>query len=176
MNFKIRKSKYVSNYIKYRYGVQTVPTTWIGLEKWIQEVWREKEHMLNNIYKEGKKFPALNFRQHKPQVSLPLQYLSICAFCSFVYMSIKILFFFPMLSPLTLLLWAWIVYSTLAMVIISKYTPGIQEIEILLEKGEIGKAMWEFINPWVNPWAPRQNSTPATTTTRSSFATSDKQD
>ena len=152
-------------YIHYRYGVQTVPTTWIGLEKWIQEVWREKEHMLNNIYKEGKKFPALNFRQHKPQITLPFQYLSICAFCSFIYLSIKFLFFYPLLSPLTIFLWAWVVYATLVMVVISKYTTGLQEIEILLEKGEMANAMWKCINPWINPWAPggpRGNKTPAT--------------
>ena len=145
--------------------MQTVPTTWIGLEKSIQEVWREKEHMLNNIYKEGKKFPALNFRQHKPQITLPFQYLSICAFCSFIYLSIKFLFFYPLLSPLTIFLWAWVVYATLVMVVISKYTTGLQEIEILLEKGEMANAMWKCINPWINPWAsggPRGNKTPAT--------------
>ena len=129
-------------FIQYRYGVQTVPTTWIGLEKWIQEVWREKDHMLNNIYNEGLKFPALNFRQKKPQLIYPIQYLSVFAFCSFVYWSVKSLFFNHLFSSLTIILWTWIIFTTLAMGIVSKYTPGIQEIEILLEKGELLKTIW----------------------------------
>ena len=122
--------------------MQTVPTTWIGLEKWIQEVWREKDHMLSNVYNEGKKFPALNFRQHKPQLIIPLQYLSLFAFCSFIYWSMKSLFLSPFSSPLTFFLWGWIVCVTLSMLMISKYTPGMQEIEILLEKGTLLKTIW----------------------------------
>jgi hypothetical protein len=129
--------------------------------------------MLNNIYKEGKKFPALNFRQKKPQVTLPVQYLSICAFCSFIYWSITSLFCCPLLSPMTIFLWAWIVLATLAMVVVSKYTSGLQEIEILLEKGEMANTMWKSINPWVNPWAPK---TPATKKDFSSSSTDNKQD
>ena len=126
-----------------RYGVQTVPTTWIGLEKWLQEVWREKDHMLNNIYKEGKKFPALNFRQHRPQIILPLQYLSLLAFFAFIYFSTKVIFFSPLFSSMTIILWVWIAVSSLAMVVISRYTNGVQEIEILLEKREFLRTMWK---------------------------------
>ena len=117
----------------------------IGLEKWIQEVWREKDHMLNNIYKEGKKFPALNFRQHRPQIILPLQYLSVLAFFAFIYFSTKVLFFSSLSSLMTIVLWGWILVSSLALVIISRYTNGVQEIEMLLEKGLFLKTMWKSL-------------------------------
>ena len=134
---------YNSNHEICRYGVQTVPTTWIGLEKWIQEVWREKDHMLNNIYKEGKKFPALNFRQHRPQIILPLQYLSLMAFFAFIYFCTKLVFFSSLFSSITMILWIWIIVSSLAMVVISRYTNGVQEMEMLLEKGVFLKTMWK---------------------------------
>ena len=130
-------------FLEFRYGVQTVPTTWIGLEKWIQEVWREKDYMLNNVYNDGKKFPALNFRQHKPQLIFSLQYLSLVAFGSFIYWSLQNLFF-TSLSPTTIFLWLWILVSTIFMVFISQYTPGLQEIEILLEKRQLLKTIWSY--------------------------------
>jgi hypothetical protein len=41
-----------------RYGPKSIPTTFIGLEKWLQELWREKDQLLENVYKEGIRFPA----------------------------------------------------------------------------------------------------------------------
>ena len=108
-------------------------------------MWREKDHMLNNIYKEGKKFPALNFRQHRHQIILPLQYLSVLAFFAFIYFSTKTLFFSSFYFPITIILWVWIVVSSLALVMISRYTNGVQEIELLLEKGLFLKTMWKSL-------------------------------
>ena len=99
--------------------------------------------MLNNIYKEGKKFPALNFRQHRPQIILPLQYLSLMAFFAFIYFCTKLVFFSSLFSSITMILWIWIVASSLAMVVISRYTNGVQEMEMLLEKGVFLKTMWK---------------------------------
>ena len=100
--------------------------------------------MLNNIYNEGLKFPALNFRQKKPQLIFPIQYLSVFAFCSFIYCCVKALFFSNLFSSFTIILWVWVIFTTLTMLIVSKYTPGIQEIEILLEKGELLKTVWTW--------------------------------
>ena len=57
----------------FRHSVQTVPTTWIGLEKWLQEVWREKDALPENVYDRQLKLPALTSRQHLPQPILPIQ-------------------------------------------------------------------------------------------------------
>ena len=100
--------------------------------------------MLNNIYKEGKKFPALNFRQHRPQIILPLQYLSLMAFFAFIYFGTKVVFF-SSFSTMTIILWIWIFVSSLAMAVISRYTNGVQEIEMLLEKGLFLKMMWKSL-------------------------------
>ena len=99
--------------------------------------------MLNNVYNDGKKFPALNFRQHKPQLIFSLQYLSLVAFGSFIYWSLQTLFFASM-SPMTIFLWLWILVTTIFMVFISQYTPGLQEIEILLEKRQLLKTIWSY--------------------------------
>ena len=98
--------------------------------------------MLSNLYNEGLKFPALNFRQQKPQMIFPLQYLSIFAFCSFIYWSVKSLFFGHLFSLCKIMLWSWIIFTTLGMVILSRYTKGIQDIEMLMEKRILWKTIW----------------------------------
>ena len=48
-------------------------------------------------------------------------------------------------SLITIVLWGWILVSSLALVIISRYTNGVQEIEMLLENGNVSK--WQSFSP-----------------------------
>lgn len=114
-----------------RHSVQTVPTTWIGLEKWLQEVWREKDALLENVYDRRLKLPALTSRQHLPQPILPIQWVSLVAFTCFIYWSLSITLFVP--PWVNWRLWAWLLSTGSLMGVVSKYTQGIQHAEALLE-------------------------------------------
>ena len=108
--------------------MQSIPTTWIGLEKWLQELWRSKDQLLENVYEKRWKFPALNSRQHLPQPVLPTQYLSLVAFLAFIWWSLQ-----QTLLTFQLNVWLWILASSGLMVAVSRYTKGLQDIEVALE-------------------------------------------
>lgn len=50
-----------------RHAVGQVPTTYVGLEKWIQELWRDKEARLRQFYVDGVQFPPHNQQQSLPR-------------------------------------------------------------------------------------------------------------
>lgn len=80
-----------------RYPSQSVPTTIVGLEKWLQELWREKEQMLEKFHcgtdcePASKSFQATmpgsndSRCRARPQQVLPLQMLSLVAWTYFIY-------------------------------------------------------------------------------------------
>ena len=112
-----------------RHGVQSIPTTWIGLEKWLQEVWRDKDNMLDNVYDKKLKFPAHNSRQHLPVPLLPIQLVSLAAFVAFIVDALL-----HLASPLAYWwLWVWVIVTGAFMAAVSKYTRGIQHFEAVLE-------------------------------------------
>lgn len=125
-----------------RFGLKNIPNTFIGLEKWLQELWREKDQLLDNVYNEGLRFPATSSRQILPQPALPLQYVAIFAWFSFLYFVFSSLF---SLTWLAAYMWLWIVAVSCVMAAVSEYTDGVQEIEILLEKGEFWPRLKSFL-------------------------------
>jgi len=113
-----------------RHPISTLPTTYIGLEKWLQELWREKDQILDNFYTEKIRMPMSSNRQGLPQTIWPLQYVSLFSWFAFI---LKMLH--------TLLLtwapwhWLWIIVTSIFMTLISKYTDGLQMIETQLDNG-----------------------------------------
>ena len=113
-----------------RHPISTLPTTYIGLEKWLQELWREKDQILDNFYTEKIRMPMSSNRQGLPQTIWPLQYVSLFSWFAFI---LKMLH--------TLLLtwapwhWLWIIMTSIFMTLISKYTDGLQMIETQLDNG-----------------------------------------
>ena len=151
-----QKSAYNDNaMLLSRYPVQSVPSTIVGLEKWLQELWRAKEQLLERLTGSGGdggndqecNNSSSPFRQHlpaaKPVTILPLEYLSLCAWLYFIYWS---LFHF-------LLTWSgllWIAGVSGLMYLVSKHTQGLQEIELCLERMGIwgtlrNSALWRKV-------------------------------
>ena len=52
-----------------------VPTTFVGLEKWIQELWQQKETQLQK-FRETQEFMPLTLEQRLPRTSTTLQVIS----------------------------------------------------------------------------------------------------
>ena len=42
---------FYDNIVYCRYADSALPTTFIGLEKWLQELWRDKDQLLETVYK-----------------------------------------------------------------------------------------------------------------------------
>jgi len=128
--------KQVHFHIK-RHSAQSLPTTFIGLEKWLQELWREKDVFLQNFYKEGVRTSS------RPQLVFPLQYLSLVAWLAFTLKMLQML-----LTSWCPCHWLWITSVSVFMALISKYTNGLQEIEADLENGLLGPRT--ILNVFVN--------------------------
>ena len=45
-----------------------MPTTVVGLEKWLQELWRDKEQALDALYKQGIAQQAARYRIHNNDI------------------------------------------------------------------------------------------------------------
>jgi len=56
-----------------RHPVASLPTTYVGLEKWLEERWREKEARLEGFHTERISFPAVNPAQLQPRPHSLLQ-------------------------------------------------------------------------------------------------------
>ncbi|TRY78941.1 hypothetical protein TCAL_05003 [Tigriopus californicus] len=110
-----------------RYKPNDLPTTLLGLDKWLQERWNEKEQLLEKLYEQRLSFPAYSSQQTMPQPVLPFQYLTLIAWLVFLYQCV--FHWIPSFWGFT-----WIVLSSALMVVISRFTYGMQEIEIQLEK------------------------------------------
>jgi hypothetical protein len=125
-----------------RHALKNIPTTFIGLEKWLQELWRDKDQLLDNVYKEGIRFPASSSRQLQSQRILPLQYVTLFAWFFFI---IFILSRLLSLSWTAFYMWTWIVLVSGAMALISNHSEGLQDIEILLDQKEFWPKVWKFL-------------------------------
>ena len=133
MSLKHEANTKVSSIIFCRHGVQSIPSTWIGLEKWLQTVWRDKDTMLDNVYDKKLKFPAHNSRQHLRVPLLPIPLVSLAAFVAFIVDALL-----HLASPLAYWwLWAWVMVTGAFMAAVSKYTRGIQHFEAVSEAHEL---------------------------------------
>jgi len=112
-----------------RYGDSALPTTFIGLEKWLQELWRDKDQLLETVYKERVRMPLSSARQNGPQKTIPLQYVSLVAWGCLTLKILQIL-----LTTWSPFHWLWIVFFSTFQSLISYYTNGLQDIEAALDK------------------------------------------
>lgn len=114
-----------------RYPLPQVPTTYVGLEKWVQELWREKEALLTR-FQETKRFVPGSREQQLPRKPTTLQPLCLLAWFTFMYWSLT-----TILTSLSSLLWCAIVISLF--VYSENYTPGIQKLEMDLHFARLKK-------------------------------------
>ena len=120
-----------------RHPASSLPTTYIGLEKWLQELWREKDSLLETVYKEEK----IKMPHSKSQLILPLQYVSLAAWLTFTFKMLLIL-----LTTWAPFHWLWIIAVSSFMALVSHKTAGLQELEVSLDDGlSLGKIFHAFI-------------------------------
>ena len=131
-----------TSFLSFRHALKNIPTTFIGLEKWLQELWRDKDQLLDNVYKEGIRFPASSSRQLQSQRILPLQYVTLFAWFFFITFILSRLL---SLTCTAFYMWSWIVLVTGTMALISNYSEGLQDIEILLDQKEFWPKVWKLI-------------------------------
>jgi len=110
-----------------RHPLSSLPSTYIGLEKWLEERWRDKELALNSFYTKNTTFPALSHSQLQPRPVTVLQPLCLAGCSIFLAWSIHLLF----TSWLAL---SWVVVVTMVMVGLESWAGGVQEMEIKLER------------------------------------------
>eukprot|EP00096_Caligus_rogercresseyi_P003892 TRINITY_DN1771_c1_g1_i1.p1 TRINITY_DN1771_c1_g1~~TRINITY_DN1771_c1_g1_i1.p1 ORF type:complete len:392 (+),score=100.38 TRINITY_DN1771_c1_g1_i1:76-1251(+) len=120
-----------------RHPCKSIPTTLIGLEKWLLELWREKEKYLEGFYskKDDDALPLNPF-------SLKINHLhvsSLFAWAFFFYL----IFSWMMSNPGSAFIYLFL--STAFIVSISKYTPGIQELELKIHEDGILPSLKSFI-------------------------------
>ena len=77
------------NNIKFNSTIKLqVPTTFVGLEKWIQELWQQKEAQLQK-FSETQEFMPLTLEQRLPRTSTTLQVVTMDIFYWSVRSSIR---------------------------------------------------------------------------------------
>ena len=121
-----------------RHSLQTLPKTLIGLEKWIQEVWTEKEKLLESFHHpekamslaepygvdvstmSSKGFPEMYYGQSQSQLVLPASYLSLAAWSYFTWRGLWALLSFGA--------FIWVFLVSALMYLISEKTNGLQSI------------------------------------------------
>jgi len=113
-----------------RYPLNKVPTTYVGLEKWMEELWREKEKLLDHFH-QTKEFIPISQDQRIPCRIKTLQPMCLLVWSLFLAWAVYSIIFTT---------WAKIfVFVVSATFTISEgYTRGIQELEINLESGHWG--------------------------------------
>lgn len=109
-----------------RHPLTTIPSTYVGLEKWLEERWRDKEFALDSFYSKNTSFPALSHSQLQPRPVTVLQPLCLAGCGVFLAWSLHLLF-------TSWLAMAWVVLITLVMLALEGWAGGIQEMEIRME-------------------------------------------
>ena len=136
----------------FRHPVQSLPTTFIGLEKWLQECWREKDQMLEHVYKERVRMPVTSSRQNGPMKTLPMQYVSLVAWLTFTLKMLQTL-----LTTWSPFHWLWIISVSAVMTSISKWTNGLQEIEVALDNGVSFSQIFTSLKSLVTTKSPKND-------------------
>ena len=112
-----------------RHPLSSLPNTYIGLEKWLEERWRDKETALNHFYSDPAFiFPHLSPSQLSPRPLTLLQPLCL-VFCLLLFTK------FLYLSLTSWLALAWIVLTSGVVVLLEKRLGGLQEFEMWWDKG-----------------------------------------
>ncbi|CAB4056049.1 LCLAT1 [Lepeophtheirus salmonis] len=111
-----------------RHPCKSIPTTLIGLEKWLLELWREKENGINHLHLS-----------------------SLMAWALFFYITFSWIFSHPFYATIYLSL------STLAIVLLSKYTPGIQELELKLHNGGFFQSILNFSKEFCHNYSKKKH-------------------
>jgi len=105
-----------------RHPLPQVPTTFVGLEKWIQELWQQKEAQLQK-FSETQEFMPLTLEQRLPRTSTTLQPLCVMAWLTFMYWSLTTLF-------TSLYAALWFITISAIFYYTENYTPGFQTLEL----------------------------------------------
>ena len=114
-----------------RHPVHTLPSTYIGLEKWLEERWRDKENALEQFYTNPQQFvfPTLS-----PSHQLPRQMTQLQPLC-LVLCSLLMMFLLHLLLT-SLLAIIWVMFISLILFLMENKMGGIQELELSLEKNQ----------------------------------------
>jgi len=110
-----------------RHPVASLPSTYVGLEKWLEERWREKEARLEGFHCDRVSFPASHSTQLQPRSHTLLQPLCLVASLLFLRWAISLL-----LS--SLLAWLYIALVTITILLLEHKAGGLQEVEMWLEE------------------------------------------
>jgi len=114
-----------------RHPLPSMPSTYVGLERWLEERWRDKEAALNLFYTHSTSFPALSHNQLHPRPATVLQPLCLAGCGIFLVWSLHLL----LTSWLAI---SWVVMVTIVIAVLEHWAGGVQEMEIRLEK--VGQA------------------------------------
>ena len=107
-----------------RHPLGSLPTTYIGLEKWLEERWRDKEAALEHFYTNPAfNFPSLTSAQLSPRPLTLLQPLCL-VFCLLLFLR------FLLLSLTSWLAVAWIILSTSLTLGLETKLGGLQQLEM----------------------------------------------
>jgi len=112
-----------------RYPLPQVPTTFVGLEKWVQELWAQKEALLTR-FDESKEFIPLTREQRMPRSFTTLQPICLIAWAVFVYWSLTTL-----VTSIIYFIWFLIISSLFYYT--ENYTPGFQKFELDFHFGRL---------------------------------------
>lgn len=109
-----------------RHPLSSLPTTMVGLEKWLDECWRKKEKLLTTFYSSGAQFPCQTPDQIQPCSLSLLQPL-----CLVVCLSLLV---WGLVSLMTnIWLWVWVALVTIVILVLEKREGGVQQLEMDME-------------------------------------------
>jgi len=111
-----------------RHPVSRLPSTYVGLEKWLEERWRDKEAALDQFYCSPSEFswPVLSLQHKLPRRLTQLQPVCLL-FCSGLFLRLLLLVLTNVMAL------AWIFLITIFILIIETKLGGVQELEVNLE-------------------------------------------
>ena len=112
-----------------RHPVQRLPSTYIGLEKWLEETWRNKEAALEQFYDNPTQFnfPSLSPQQLLPRQMTLLQPLCLL-FCTLFFLYLLITVFTNIFAIL------WVIIVSVGIWCLENKLGGIQQLEMKWRK------------------------------------------
>lgn len=127
--------EYCIYYFHFRYPISELPASEAGLKEWLNDLWQQKEHKLNDFYTQCTFIPGLTTTDnHKPKHRQPI--------CNALLLA---LIFWSALIMCTLYavcvstyVQIWCVFHCILFAIISATTEGIQQLEVSWFKKKLG--------------------------------------
>ena len=108
--------------------------------------------MLEHVYKERVRMPVTSSRQNGPMKTLPMQYVSLVAWLTFTLKMLQTL-----LTTWSPFHWLWIISVSAVMTSISKWTNGLQEIEVALDNGVSFSQIFTSLKSLVTTKSPKND-------------------